>query len=117
MEDKDIAKRLKDTSEECSKALDSWNSNKKDIKTREELRDAVHDLRKVASRIEIEMAASERDEMAQKPIPIPAHRDARRKGGDDNGNGNNKGGGNKKPRGPKNNNKDQQPKKAAGGEE
>jgi hypothetical protein len=31
----------------------------------------------VASRLEIDLAISERDQMAQKPIPIPSHRDSR----------------------------------------
>lgn len=85
-----IEARLKETSEQCLKALEGWTANKKDIKAREALRDTVHELRKVASRLEIDMAVSERDEMAQTPIPIPAHRDSRGRNGnsknDDRGN-------------------------------
>ena len=68
-----IATRLKETSEECIKAYDAWSKDKKDIVTREPLSDAVHDLRKVAARIEIELAVTERDEQGR-PMPIPGHR-------------------------------------------
>lgn len=109
----DIAKRLKETSAQCSAALDSWAKDKKSEKTREELQESVHELRKVASRLEIELAISERDEMSQKPIPIPAHRDAK-KGGNKNDNR-----GNRAPKsdgGNNNKGKKPAPKKAAGGE-
>ena len=109
----DIAKRLKETSEECSKALDAWSKDKKDAKAREALQESVHELRKVASRLEIELAISERDEMSQKPIPIPAHRDSNRGNKNDNR-------GNRAPKGDGGNNnkgKKPAPKKAAGGNE
>lgn len=77
MEDTD--KRLSETSAQCLAALEAWNKDRKDVKTRGELQESVHELRKVASRLEIEMAISERDAMAQKPIPIPSHRDSNRK--------------------------------------
>jgi Meckel syndrome type 1 protein len=35
-------------------------------------------LRKALARIEIDMSASRRDEQANRPIPIPAHRAQRR---------------------------------------
>lgn len=73
MED-DIGKRLRETSDRCIKAYEGWAKAKKDIGAREELLEAVHDLRKVSSRVEIEVAVSERDEMAQRPLPIPPHR-------------------------------------------
>lgn len=86
----EIKERLKTTSEACLKCYEAWDGNDKDIKAREALQDAIHELRKVASRLEIELAISERDQMAQKPIPIPPHRDSR--GGKNRGNNNNKGG-------------------------
>jgi hypothetical protein len=73
MED-DIGKRLQETSDRCIKAYEGWAKGKKDAAAREELLEAVHDLRKVSSRVEIEVAVSERDEMAQRPLPIPPHR-------------------------------------------
>lgn len=73
----DIKTRLKNTSEECQKCYDVWSGNDKDDKAREALQDAIHELRKVASRLEIELAISERDQMKQKPLPIPPHRDAK----------------------------------------
>lgn len=69
-----IDERLRDTSNRCIKAYEDWKGKEKDPSKREELREAIHELRKVSSRLEIEMAVSEREEMAQKPIPIPPHR-------------------------------------------
>jgi hypothetical protein len=76
----EIKDRLQTASMECIKCYEVWSENNKDSKAREALQDAIHELRKVASRLEIEVAISERDEMAQKPIPIPPHRDARGRG-------------------------------------
>tara|TARA_B100002003_G_scaffold38246_1_gene33829 strand:- start:324 stop:719 length:396 start_codon:yes stop_codon:yes gene_type:complete len=73
----EIKDRLKTTSEACLKCYEAWVENDKDLKVREALQDAIHELRKVSSRLEIELAVSEREQMAQKPIPIPPHRDAR----------------------------------------
>ncbi len=70
----DIQDRLKETSETCLKAHETWAANKKDKTTRQALRDAIHESRKVTSRLEIDLAVSERDEMASKPIPVPQHR-------------------------------------------
>lgn len=75
----DIRDRLKNASEECLKCYEAWSGNDKDDKAREALQDAIHELRKVSSRLEIELAISERDQMAQKPIPIPPHRDAKKR--------------------------------------
>ena len=107
----DIVKRLDTASSDCAKALDSWSKDKKNGEAREALQESVHELRKVASRLEIELAISERDEMSQRPIPIPAHRDAKKGANknDDRGNRAPKGDGGGKP-------KRQAPKKAAGGE-
>ena len=110
----EIAQRLKEASASCATALDAWGKDKKDRKLLEALQESVHELRKVASRLEIEMAVSERDQMAQKPIPVPNHRDSNKKPkNDDRGNRAPKGndGGGKPKRGPK-----PPQKKAAGGE-
>lgn len=76
-----IDERLKETSDRCMKAYEDWKTKETDPSKREELREAIHELRKVSSRLEIEMAVSEREEMAQKPIPIPPHRAAKGKHG------------------------------------
>ena len=78
-----IDERLRQSSDRCIKAYEDWKTNETETAKREELREAIHELRKVSSRLEIEMAVSEREEMAQKPIPIPPHRAARGKGKSD----------------------------------
>ncbi|MBP7721836.1 MAG: hypothetical protein KA155_04800 [Alphaproteobacteria bacterium] len=79
----EIEKRLRETSENCFKSYEAWRKEQKNGPVRESLQDAIHELRKVASRLEIELAVSERNEMAQKPIPIPPHRDAKHRSGND----------------------------------
>lgn len=74
--DDETDKRLRETADECIKAYEAWMKSKKDFGARENLMEALHELRKVASRLEIEVAVSERDEMTQRPIPIPPHRAA-----------------------------------------
>ena len=109
----DISKRLEETSAACAKALDAWHKDKKDRETRGALQESVHELRKVASRIEIDVAVSERDEMTQKPIPIPSHRDSHKRGGNKNDDR-----GNRAPKsdgGHKSGRKGPPPKKSAGG--
>lgn len=69
--------RLKDAAEACIKAYEIWGGSKKNAEAREQLQEAVHELRKVAARLEIEMASSERDEMTQRPIAVPPHRASR----------------------------------------
>lgn len=75
----EIEQRLKEATEICLVSHAAWCKNRKDSQTREKLMEAVHELRKVAARLEIEIAISERDEMAAKPIPIPPHRSAKRR--------------------------------------
>jgi hypothetical protein len=87
----EIEKRLRDVTEGCLKALQAWHAAKKNAESREDLQDAIHELRKVAARLEIDIAVSERDEMASRPIPIPPHRATRgggRKDEDDDNAGN-----------------------------
>lgn len=74
----DIQERLKETSQNCISSYEKWAGNKKDRPSAESLQEAIHELRKVSSRLEIELAISERDEMALKPIPIPPHRASRK---------------------------------------
>jgi len=73
MED-DIQTRLKETSQNCLEAYLVWDEKKQDQKAQEDLHAAIHELRKVSSRLEIELAVSEREKITSKPIPIPAHR-------------------------------------------
>jgi hypothetical protein len=75
----DIQQRLKDTSDECVKALAVWLSGKQSPVAREGLLEAVHELRKVAARLEIEMAVSERSEQSHRPMAIPSHRSQARR--------------------------------------
>lgn len=75
----EVEQRLKEATDNCLACHAEWNKNRKDSKVREHLMEAVHELRKVAARLEIEIAISERDEMASKPIPIPPHRSNKRK--------------------------------------
>ena len=70
----EIETRLKESADACVKAYQNWSSQKKNFEAREKLQEATHELRKVAARLEIEIAVSERDEMTQRPIPIPPHR-------------------------------------------
>lgn len=72
----DIQNRLSETGAACLSAFEAWDKSKSDEKAKEALNEAVHELRKVAARIEIEMAVSERDPKKNKRIPIPEHRDA-----------------------------------------
>lgn len=74
----EIEQRLRAGADACIKSYEAWRSKEKDGAAREALMEAVHELRKVASRLEIEMAVSERNEMAGKPLPIPPHRSSRR---------------------------------------
>lgn len=84
----DIKTRLEQTSQACIAAFDAWSKDKKKSEAQEALSEAIHELRKVSSRLEIELAISERND-SQKPIPIPTHRASRgKKGGDDEGRGN-----------------------------
>ncbi|MBI1300087.1 MAG: hypothetical protein GC137_00375 [Alphaproteobacteria bacterium] len=70
----EIKARLQTASKECLEAYEAWASHKKDAKMQEALHDAIHELRKISSRLEIELAISERDQLASKPIPVPSHK-------------------------------------------
>lgn len=79
-EQQDVQQRLKDATENCLSCYAEWTKDKKDSKAREKIMEAVHELRKVAARLEIELAVSERDQMAANPIPIPHHRSSQYRG-------------------------------------
>jgi hypothetical protein len=70
----EIQKRLQETAETCIKTYEEWRTRKNDTKAQESLHTAIHELRKVASRLEIELAVRERQDITSKPIPIPSHR-------------------------------------------
>lgn len=74
MTNENLTQRLTDALKRCVTSYEAWQSRPKDVPTRQQLEEAVHELRKVTARIEIEMAVSERSDRSQKPIPIPAHR-------------------------------------------
>ena len=83
----EIEQRLKDASDACIKNYADWRGKEKDSGVRESLQESIHELRKVASRLEIEMAVSERGDLSSKPIPIPTHRSSKANKGN-NGEGN-----------------------------
>ena len=73
----EIEARLRSASTACVGAYRAWRQPESEDAPRG-LADAVHELRKVVARIEIELAASRRDEHALQPIPLPLHRAAQR---------------------------------------
>lgn len=75
----EIQTRLQETSQNCLAAHAGWVGNKKNAASQETLQAAIHELRKVCSRLEIELAISERDQMTARPLPIPSHRAAKGK--------------------------------------
>jgi hypothetical protein len=71
--------RLRETARSCLVAYRGWRQTPGET-TVQTLNDAVHDLRKVLARIEIDMSASRREEPGgMRPIPVPPHRAARRR--------------------------------------
>lgn len=79
----DIKQRLHDTSEHCYKSYEAWAKDEKSKPAREELQMAIHELRKVASRLEIELAVSESANSSKSKIDIPHHRDSKKRQGGD----------------------------------
>lgn len=73
-----IENRLREAAEACLNSYAAWRKDEKNSAVREDLMERVHELRKVAARLEIEMAISERNQMTSKPIPIPPHRASRK---------------------------------------
>lgn len=72
-----VEARLRETARGCLSAYRGWRQTPGEGSL-QSLSDAVHELRKVLSRIEVDMSASRREEQSLRPIPIPAHRASRR---------------------------------------
>jgi len=77
----ELKDRLKEESEKCLASYEAWDADRKKSDERETLQESIHDLRKVVSRLEIEIAISERDKVNSKPLPIPSHRSQSKKDG------------------------------------
>jgi hypothetical protein len=73
-QEKSIELRLQEAAAKCLSSLDAWKKDGKDENVRESLMDAVHELRRVTSRIEIDIAMAERINTNAKSIPIPEHK-------------------------------------------
>ena len=73
----EIKQRLQDSSAKCVKAYEAWCADKKSEAAAQTLHDAVHELRKVASRLEIELVSSKRDTGGKNSMSTPKHRDAK----------------------------------------
>lgn len=69
--------RLANATTRSAAAYTAWKANPGEVGM-QSLTEALHDLRKVIARMEIEMSASRKDEHAARPIPIPFHRAQRR---------------------------------------
>ncbi len=74
MTNENTAQRLQETAAKCLSSLDAWNGDLKNTEARETLLEAVHELRKVTSRLEIDIAMNDRKAVNAKPIPIPEHK-------------------------------------------
>lgn len=74
MSEENTAQRLQETAAKCLSSLDAWNKDLKDTEARETLLESVHELRKVTSRLEIDIAMNDRKAVNAKPIPIPEHK-------------------------------------------
>lgn len=70
----EIKTRLQETSENCFIAYEAWTNDNKNSDLQEKLQDAVHELRKVASRLEIEMAVNERSNVRHEMVSESNHR-------------------------------------------
>jgi hypothetical protein len=70
----ETAMRLQETAAKCLSSFDAWNKDLKDNKARESLLEAVHELRKVTSRLEIDIAMNDRKALNAKPLPVPEHK-------------------------------------------
>lgn len=78
----EIEKRLRESTDACIKGFEAWVKANKSLESREALMEAMHDVRKVVARLEIEIAISERDRLGSRPLPIPPHRSQRKRGGE-----------------------------------
>ena len=71
-----VEARLRETARTCLVSYRGWKLAPGETST-QALNDAVHELRKVLARIEIDMSACRREDQGLRPIPVPAHRAAR----------------------------------------
>ena len=78
----EIEQRLRESTDACIKSFENWVKKSKDLESRETLMETLHEVRKVLSRVEIEIAISERDRLGSRPLPIPPHRSSRKEQGD-----------------------------------
>lgn len=96
-----IQDRLKTATDDILKNYAAWFDAQKDGTKRADLQESIHELRKAISRVEIDIAVSERGEGAQKPLPIPSHKSFSKDntesilGGNDHGSGDGNGNGGK----------------------
>ena len=74
MNAENTAQRLQETAAKCLSSLDTWSKDLKNTEARENLLEAVHELRKVTSRLEIDIAMNDRNVTNSKPIPVPEHK-------------------------------------------
>lgn len=70
----EIGKRLRESTDAFISNFENWVKQGKNLESRETLMEAMHEVRKVVSRVEIEIAISERDRLGSRPLPIPPHR-------------------------------------------
>jgi hypothetical protein len=68
--------RLQESAQNCYKAYEEWISNRGTTQ-QEALQEALHELRKVTCRLEIDLAINDRQDSSSRPLPIPQHRSAR----------------------------------------
>lgn len=69
--------RLQETYKQCLSGYESWQKDQKDSSAREALMQTMHDLRRVLSRMEIEILTSQSDARNAQPLPVPPHRSKR----------------------------------------
>jgi transposase-like protein len=69
--------RMAEAAQGAAEAYRRWRAGPGEVPM-QSLTDALHELRKVIARMEIEMSATRKDEHAARPIPIPTHRAAQR---------------------------------------
>ena len=67
----DTQQRLAEAVQQCISCYAQWRSSPDG---EADLTNALHEMRRVLARIEIELAASHGDENSHRPIPIPMHR-------------------------------------------
>jgi hypothetical protein len=81
----EIEKRLRESTDACIKSFENWVKQGKNLEARETLMETMHEVRKVISRVEIEIAISERDRLGDRRLPIPPHRSSRKREGGEEG--------------------------------